>query len=88
MSRTANQEPPFVLAGKWSFVAQFSRLRGPIGAKKIIVIRCHCYTEGDEEDSDVSSSDESDWSSDEDDDESMEGGFDDSICPPGCDQVR
>ena len=35
----------------------------------------------------MTSSDESDWSSDEDDDGSLEGGFDDSVCPPGCDQV-
>ena len=43
--------------------------------------------EGEEADSDVTSSDESDWSSEEDEDDSVEGGFDDSMCPPGCDQV-
>lgn len=41
--------------------------------------------ESDEE-SDESSDDESDWSSD--DDESGEEQLDDSVCPPGCDQVR
>uniref|UniRef100_H2XMH5 DUF4201 domain-containing protein n=1 Tax=Ciona intestinalis TaxID=7719 RepID=H2XMH5_CIOIN len=41
----------------------------------------------EEEDSDVSSSDESDWSSEEDEDDSVEGGFDDSACPPGCDEA-
>ena len=49
---------------------------------------CSCavlnITDSDEE-SEESSEDESDWDSEEED--SDEDGLDDSVCPPGCDQV-
>ena len=45
-------------------------------------------TEGSDSDDSEESSDDSDWSSDDEDDDSTMGMFDDTVCPPGCDQVR
>ena len=39
--------------------------------------------DGDDDDDDTDSDSDSDWSSE---DESDEEGFDDTVCPPGCDQ--
>ncbi|CAK8686101.1 unnamed protein product [Clavelina lepadiformis] len=66
---------------------KFADFLNKVFRKKIKRAKKKVVEEGEEADSDVTSSDESDWSSEEDEDDSVEGGFDDSMCPPGCDQI-